>query len=535
MSESDTKGLERCFSQASSSSLYSSSSPIPDTSDLREQFFPPILPPIRRHSAAPDIGTLGHIPTQRSLAAMRGLLLAEVGDSMVQLDVYGTGFQNGQRIAPPPGGTSSHSQAEATLSDSELLNHDDTLLTLDSNPARNAAELKSLLGNTSSRLKPGAAVISPPSPSIHRSGNMSLYTGKTVALEQAKTRVRVEVDIILETNTCVQGSYVKGRVRVHVRETLKTEPPIWLGKGRVRIIGFECINENDRHTFYQCTTALSTDSGSLYTSPMDDEGFSEAKEGTHVFPFVIRLPVDDSCGTPRGIIRSHSGATVQYIAMASVLILTLHCMPDLINIFLSSFKVKCTVTNERSIAHFYRNCEIWPRLEYATIFTPASKPLSAQVSKGLFLGGKGKVNLTAKLHRLHWFAGQRCYLNFSITNDTKKAVKRLTLALVRTTTVFKPHPQLDALPGACSDPDACQTSTTRRHITSSVLEIAHNGEKRHASAKGWWTGVHPGQKLDFSHSLLLPVRISSIQTPKSNLALVPARCVNFHPNPPARG
>lgn len=172
-----------------------------------------------------------------------------------------------------------------------------------------------------------------------------------------------------------------------------------------------------------------------------------------------------------------------------------------------SFKVKCPATNERSIAHFYRNCEIWPRLEYAAVTAPASEPLFAQVSKGIFLGGKGKISLIAQLHRLHWFAGQRCYLNFSITNDTRKVVKRLTLALIRTTTVFKPRPHLDALPGLCPDPDACQTSTSRKQVATCVLEMAHNGEKGHASAKGWWTGVPAGQKLDFSQFLPIPVRL----------------------------
>ncbi|KAF7972198.1 hypothetical protein HWV62_18680 [Athelia sp. TMB] len=443
-----------------------------------------IVPPIRRHTVDLETSISGHVPTQRSLAAMRGLLRAEVGDSMVQMDVYGTGFEDGQRIAPPPVTNPRCSQDGDLVSDIGLI-RDDTLLGLDAHPARTAAELKSLLGDNSSRLKPGAAVIPPPSPSINTHGRSISQHGKVLALEQAKSRVRVQVDIILETDTCVQGSIVSGKVQVHVRETFRTEPPVWLGKARVRIIGFEYINENDRHTFYQCTTSLATNTASLYSSAADDEGFAEAREGSHCFPFAIQLPLDDSCGVPMGVIQSHSGATVRYIAMAS-------------------FKVKCPATNERSIAHFYRNCEIWPRLEYANLTAPASEPLSAQVSKGIFLGGKGKIILTAELHRLNWFAGQRCYLTFSITNNTKRAVKRLTLALVRTTTVFKPKPHLDALPGACPDPDACQTSTTRKQVATSVLEMAHTGEKGHASAKGWWTGVPAGQRLDFSHYLILP-------------------------------
>jgi hypothetical protein len=35
--------------------------------------------------------------------------------------------------------------------------------------------------------------------------------------------------------------------------------------------------------------------------------------------------------------------------------------------------------------------------------------------------------------------------------------------------------------------------------------MAQSGEKGHASAKGWWTGVPANQKLEFSHFILLPV------------------------------
>lgn len=256
------------------------------------------------------------------MSAMHGLLLAEVGDSMVHMDVYagGSGFQDGQRIAPesdPAAGTFNSSQAGALRNDELALTRDDTLLSLDAAPARNAAELKSLLGNNCSRLKPGAAVLPPPSPSPHK---ISAHEGTVkVALEQAKPRARVEIDIILESDTCVQGSYLKGSVKVHVQKNSAGEIPIWLAKGRLRIIGFESINDNDRHTFYQCTTPLSTATANmdaLYASSSDEEGFARAKEGVHLFPFTVFLPLDDSCGLARGTLQIQSGVTVRYIVMA---------------------------------------------------------------------------------------------------------------------------------------------------------------------------------------------------------------------------
>jgi hypothetical protein len=282
-----------------------------------------VLPvtPVRRPTTGSRIST-SYVPTLRS---MKGLLLADMDDSMVQMDVSAADYSlpDGQHIASEPVTPSNQSglvQPAALHSHpgNELaLNRDDTLLNLDASPARNAAELKSLLGNNYSRLRPGAAVLPPPSPLSHKSMNIN-GEYMAVALEQAKPRARVEVDIILDGDTCLQGSHLKGRVRVRVRKSSKTEPPVWLAKGKVRIIGYESINDDDRHTFYQCTAPLSTSGSStdaLYISEPDEEGYAEAKDGVYVFPFAIWLPLDDSCGMARGAVQIPSGATVRYIAM----------------------------------------------------------------------------------------------------------------------------------------------------------------------------------------------------------------------------
>jgi hypothetical protein len=290
------------------------------------QFALPVAP-VRRPTTTSGNSTTSQIPTLRSMTAMHGLLQvpAELRDSTVQGGMFagGSDLQGGRHITSEPvtPGNQSRLVHAAGLHDlgNELaLNRDDTLLSLDATPARNAAELKSLLGNSSSRLRPGAAVLPPPSPLPHKLSNTN-EAPVTVALERAKPRARVEIDIILDSDTCVQGNYIKGRVNVNVHKGSKTEPPVWLTKGRVRIIGYECINDDDRHTFYQCTTPLSTAATStetLYMSAADEEGYAEAKEGVHVFPFAVWLPLDDSCGIARGVVQVQTGATVRYIAMA---------------------------------------------------------------------------------------------------------------------------------------------------------------------------------------------------------------------------
>src|SRR5882762_2012475 len=105
--------------------------------------------PSRRLTTASRIST-SYVPTLRS---MTGLLLADLGGStMGQIDgAFRLG--DGQHIASEsvtPGHQSELVQPATlhSLPSNELaLSRDDTLLSLDATPARNAAELKSLLGN----------------------------------------------------------------------------------------------------------------------------------------------------------------------------------------------------------------------------------------------------------------------------------------------------------------------------------------------------------------------------------------------------
>lgn len=191
-----------------------------------------------------------------------------------------------------------------------------TLLSRTADPGQNAAELKFLLGNTKSRLKHGAVVLPE---SVQRSPDKKTRKAQGVPLEQAMSRARVEVDITLENNTCVQGEYLRGHVIIRVRESTKKEAPVLLADGKVRVIGFECVpNEDYRHTFYQCGSALSaitSSSASLYESPPDTEGFAQAKEGAHTLPFAMHLSLSGSTGTAKGAINIYSGVAVRYIAM----------------------------------------------------------------------------------------------------------------------------------------------------------------------------------------------------------------------------
>lgn len=461
----------------------------------------------RMQPSSADADSQMAVPALRSMSAMRGLLLAEVGDSMVEFDVYGkpgeSGYRVGQRIATeslmPPGSSKFAPPPRKVLSapgpvvgSMASLATSATLFDVDVAPAQNGAEIKPLLGNSNSRLEPGAIVH--PHPAL-RNADSSGDLGtdfKPIVREKARWRSRVEVDIILENHTCVQGSYLRGTVKIHIKKGSKKDTPLLLSQGKVRVVGFECIPQKDsKCTFYKYSALLSEIAPSwkgLFKSPPDEDGWAEAQEGVHVFPFVMLLPPDSGCGMAKGVLSISCGVAIKYIVMAEI-------------------KVKDSATSKESIVHFSRDCEVWPRLDVVSTLATNSRPLVAEVATRVFMGGPGKIRLLARIHRYHWVAGQSCTVHFRVVNDCKKLVKGAAIALIRTLTVFKPKPHLDA---GDADPDACQTSTKAKCVTESVLELGQRCSKGHASAKGWWTGVAPGQTSEFNHSVILPPDVHSI-------------------------
>ncbi|KAI0361348.1 hypothetical protein OH77DRAFT_419028 [Trametes cingulata] len=372
----------------------------------------------------------------------------------------------------------------STCTSNSTFSRHDSLFSFGASSSRNAAELKSFLGNSSSRLRPGATVLPLQADVLGKGGATRT---NAVSLEQAKPRARVEVDIVLENDCCIEGGYLRGVVKLRIRKRHRKEGHVLIADGKVRVIGFESIpGEPDRHAFYQRASPLSavTDAyGRVYDSQPDPEGFSRAMEGVHILPFAMHLPSDGELGSPTGAPCLRNGVSIRYIALISV-------------------KVKDSETGKRSIAHFYRDCQIWPRFDPAVILAAATRPLQASTAGSLsVIGGGKKVRLTAMLPRMTWIAGQRCYVHLSVANETKKSIKSVTLTLVRTITLFKPRRSRN---GCCSvDPDACQTATTHKVVGEAVLERSQAIAKGHASAEGWWTGVAPGQEAQFAHHILI--------------------------------
>ncbi|KAJ7040446.1 hypothetical protein C8F04DRAFT_1178165 [Mycena alexandri] len=361
------------------------------------------------------------------------------------------------------------------IQDASLSRHG-TLLSSGATTLKRAAELKSLLGNANSRLRPGALVVS------QRPDGQ-----EPTSFEQAKPRARVEIDIVLHSNMCVEGGIIKGFIKLRIRPRMKKESVVSISDGKVRIIGFEST-EGDYHEFFQHSAALSevvTYPPRIYNSPPDSEGFFTAGEfeGVHSLGFEMPLPMN-GVRRPQGPFHGPSGVSVRYIALVSI-------------------KVKDEF-EKRSIAHFYRDCEIWPRLDPSVILAPADQPIQASVSKRIFMGGTGEVRLTSALHRSCFIAGTHVPVSVKVQNDTKKLIKSLSLTLHQSVVVFKRKLPLDSNSVTEVDIDSCRTSTSKKIVASSTLERAQSFSRGHASTGGWWPGIPSGETLEFSHLLLVP-------------------------------
>ncbi|GAA5835446.1 hypothetical protein JCM9279_004542 [Rhodotorula babjevae] len=405
-------------------------------------------------------------------------------------------------LAPPP-------QREAGASG---LQRQSTLLTAGASTVRRRKELDRLLAPTSRHagISSLGTIAQSPTPSTtssavtnstqpraasHASTQVASLPSPVV-LEQAKhgKGARVELDLVLETPLVVEGGLLKGRLEVRIRKSKEREGEVWIGTPKIRVIGFEELSSGDgRYIFYHASAPASTSTDPLacYDSAADSEGFHRGRSGQHNVAVKMNLPIGKGA---KGPWKGKQGV-VRYIAIASL-------------------KLKSKEGADRSIAHFYRHVEVYPYFNPALTLAPAIKPLTADASKSLFMGGSGKVTLHASLHRETWVAGQRCYVEVRVSNESSKKVKALTLALIRTTAVYRSASRtaahgprdpygfgVEAVPAPSSEPT--QTQTTRKKVAETTLELGKKGTKG-VTAKGSWLGVEAGESADFAPSFLIP-------------------------------
>ena len=133
------------------------------------------------------------------------------------------------------------------------------------------------------------------------------------------------------------------------------------------------------------------------------------------------------------------------------------------------------------------------------------------------MGGSGKVHLTASLHRANWVAGQRCYVDVTVKNESGKRINSLILALMRTSTIYRPASGSEVKGNAtdgsnnqdAEDAASYQTQTSRKKVAEVSLEMGKKAAKGNVTARGLWLGVEKDETAEFSHSLSVPVSKSN--------------------------
>lgn len=133
----------------------------------------------------------------------------------------------------------------------------------------------------------------------------------------------MELNLLLEGDVFVEGSHLRGLLKIGARKRTPKEAAVRFAEGKLRVIGFENINGGDKHIFYHHVLPLSdvTDSlGQIFSSEPDSEGFAEVQSGIYTMPFGMLLPLGSgSKGSCQGV----KGVSVRYIALVYVLSIVL--------------------------------------------------------------------------------------------------------------------------------------------------------------------------------------------------------------------
>jgi hypothetical protein len=169
-------------------------------------------------------------------------------------------------------------------------------------------------------------------------------------------------------------------------------------------------------------------------------------------------------------------------------------------------------TKKRSIAHFYRPCVIFPYVEPSFAFSNTGNEAEFRTEQGLgwsLSGDKGQVAVSVKLPRPHWIAGQRVWLDITVGNRSSRKVKTMTLALLRTTTLYSP--QAGGRKESANSPDLSKYTahSSRKKLYEQTTEASAGPGSGYVGSTGWWTGVQPGERIRWQSSLQLPVSVSS--------------------------
>jgi hypothetical protein len=208
----------------------------PNDRVVRQSYFSPPTPPLVTGSGDRKTALLSLTKNQPNInhnLGNGGLGHSRHYSGAADMSIYSemTPGATSAVFPPRPGGNRGRALSEGTAQ----LHRQGTLLTPMASAKRSTAELGIILG--SSNLKASKGKLLP-------QGDLPIEE-KLAKLDQVKleakkgNKARVEVDVILERDVLVEGGDLRGRLEVKVRRAKAGEGKVWIGGGKMRVVGFE--------------------------------------------------------------------------------------------------------------------------------------------------------------------------------------------------------------------------------------------------------------------------------------------------------
>ena len=197
------------------------------------------------------------------------------------------------------------------------LTHHNTLSLSDSNHQRGTKDLDAILSSASAELKSEGY-------SSGHIGERYRLLGRGACREPrgGRSRARVHLDLLLESDTCVQEGYLSGNLIVNIRKNRAKVKSLCSRMASCGSLELNALHKRSRAMFYECTSHLS-----FLTRHIDEmhrsgpgEGFMLANDGQFTFPFTFYLDPARSKGLPKGWFLPQPRASLRVIVMAFVLL-----------------------------------------------------------------------------------------------------------------------------------------------------------------------------------------------------------------------
>ena len=306
------------------------------------------------------------------------------------------------------------------------------------------------------------------------------------------THSRVSLEIKPNSPLYTGGATLGGEVFLVIDDgkfskRSKDLAPLYLGYATVYLVGVETWNGR-HHIFQSLAIEIVNDArpppSAMLSSSKFANGFWEVLPSSVCIPFQLSLPV--KIGPPP---YSSKHASIRYILCATVLLKTYgrdfsvrdSCDITILEVHNRKF---CYVLGEVSnILTADKEMTALPEPLYASDKIVLSKSLPFE-----------EASLTAFLHREVWASGMSLFVDLQILNRSRKAVRKITIALERIEMIYH-HAPTEITKGANRHsrlPDRVNKKSVKANTTERAKHGWHGISSQGTDERTWILDIPPG-------------------------------------------